>query len=1015
MKQVRLIHNPTKIGVLTGRSKNNNGRTYLQVLFPTGFEWKPDDQLEEAPMNEAPIDLLLHNKFGTPTDLRRILVHTKVSGKLADILYSMETTNTDFYSYQFKPVLKILDSPSNGLLIADEVGLGKTIEAGLIWTELRMRHNLKTLVIVCPAALREKWEIELSKRFGVDARICNAEEALRMLEDPTRRRRGFAIITSMQGLRPGKNYENENVKSNRARLARYIESKQNEEPIIDLLIVDEAHHMRNRNTQTRKIGYLLGEVSEFKIFLSATPIHNRNEDLFSLLQLLDPNTFTDLYSFDRILKANGPLIQARDLVLRDQLDRSKLLEILREGQDHNILASSHQLKNIISSIQIEDEISSPKTRSVLASKLEKVNLLSNIVTRTRKRDVTEWSVIRKPIPEFVPMTEYEREYYDFITSVVIDYAETCDVNERFLLAQPQRQITSSLPASLIRWKGRYEKDEENNDSALGPLVTTIIDRINSRDTRFELERLIKEDSKYNRLREVILKLLKADSKEKIILFSTFRSTLTYLEERLEKDGIRSILMMGGQVQSKEEIIRRFEDKGGPSVLLSSEVGSEGVDMQFSRVVINYDLPWNPMKVEQRIGRVDRLGQKANKVIIWNMLYDQTIDARIYKKLYDKLDLCRTALGDFEAVLGEEIRKLEIDLFSEKLSPKQEEERINQTAIALEALRQTELELEEQASNLVAFRDFVLHQIHTVRDLQRWITPGDLRQYLSDFLTVNYSGSRIESTGNSNDTFYLNLSNDAKTQLINFVRENHLSGIDLFHSQSRIICKFENKVHTTKKAHIEIINQFHPLIKWVSNEIKNKTTNLKPAVAIEVKGDDLNNEYSQGVYLICINKWMFDGFRKIERMEFRGVKIDSGKRLKDNMPERMSTQAAIKGKYWQEVAAQSQSLDLSFFADRLSSEMELDYERFIKEEEAKNHDRLQIQESNLKENYKRKLQTLEEVRSKHLINGYKSMAILTEGKIKKLRDRTEVLLKQIEEKRICTKENESIAIALINIL
>src|SRR5690625_7537836 len=143
------------------------------------------------------------------------------------------------------------------------------------------------------------------------------------------------------------------------------------------------------------------------------------------------------------------------------------------------------------------------------------------------------------------MTEFRSEYYDFITSVVIDYAETCDVNERFLLAQPQRQITSSLPASLIRWKGRYEKDEENNDSALGPLVTTIIDRINSRDTRFELERLMKEDSRYNRLREVILKLLKADSREKIILFSTFRSTRTYLEELLEKEGMRRRPRSGG--------------------------------------------------------------------------------------------------------------------------------------------------------------------------------------------------------------------------------------------------------------------------------------------------------------------------------------------------------------------------------------------------------------------------------------------------------------------------------------
>ncbi|MGB4230887.1 MAG: helicase, partial [bacterium] len=98
----------------------------------------------------SPLDMLESKKLGRPIDLRRTLTHVKLSGRLADVIYSMEATNTDFYAYQFKPVVKILESPTNSVLIADEVGLGKTIEAGLIWTELRSRFDMRRLLVICP-------------------------------------------------------------------------------------------------------------------------------------------------------------------------------------------------------------------------------------------------------------------------------------------------------------------------------------------------------------------------------------------------------------------------------------------------------------------------------------------------------------------------------------------------------------------------------------------------------------------------------------------------------------------------------------------------------------------------------------------------------------------------------------------------------------------------------------------------------------------------------------------------
>ena len=157
------------------------------------------------------------------------------------------------------------------------------------------------------------------------------------------------------------------------------------------------------------------------------------------------------------------------------------------------------------------------------------------------------------------------------------------------------------------------------------------------------------DSKYARLRARLLAFLAAHPREKVILFSYFRPTLAYLRERLDQ---RRNLASScrAATRDKDGVIAEFQSSGGPSVLLSSEVGSEGIDLQFAWVVVNYNLPWNPMRVEQRIGRVDRIGQASPKVVIWNLFYDQTIDSRIYDRLFRRLRIFEEALGALEPIL-----------------------------------------------------------------------------------------------------------------------------------------------------------------------------------------------------------------------------------------------------------------------------------------------------------------------------------------------------------------------------
>ena len=206
-------------------------------------------------------DWIAQGRFGRVPDLRRHLTNIQLSGRLANLIYSMETTHTDFYAYQYKPVLAFLESPANGLLIADEVGLGKTIEAGLIWTELRARYEARRLLVVCPAMLRDKWQRELTQRFGVEADIMDAGEVLKALQRPRADwPDGRAIIASLQGLRPPRGWKDTDTSDNPAStsanmaLAKFFTDMTDREPLVDLLVIDEAHYLRNAESLRRNWG-----------------------------------------------------------------------------------------------------------------------------------------------------------------------------------------------------------------------------------------------------------------------------------------------------------------------------------------------------------------------------------------------------------------------------------------------------------------------------------------------------------------------------------------------------------------------------------------------------------------------------------------------------------------------------------------------------------------------------------------------------------------------------------------
>lgn len=839
-------------------------------LFDGSIRWLPANELEFVPKNPGSMaDRFAEGQFVDLGWLRRTLTRARSAGRLGDMLYSMEATETDFYAHQFKPVLKLLRSPTDAMLIADEVGLGKTIEAGLIWTELRSRLNSNRLLVVCPKTLCEKWRLELMQRFGVEARIVNGQELTEFLTKPYQQRRGFAAIASMQGIRPPRGWDadpNQRPDNDRAKLAQALDEAANDAPLIDLLVVDEAHHMRNPQTQTFALGRLLSTVAEHRIYLSATPIHLRNRDLHSLLRLVDPATFEFESTLEDLIRTNQPLMAARDRLIRNA-PREEIAGNIEIARQHPILANSRALELVAKAIQSNNL--SPADRVELATRMESVNQMANYMTRTRRREVEELRVVREPIAPIIQMHEDERRFYNLVSKAVVEHARQVNVNERFLLSTPQRMLTSSLAAASAYWinaanmpvpesEDAEDAPEEDIDRDPSSNCRPLVSKLAALAKRLNMTALLEaKDAKYTALLKELKQLSANGRATKSIVFSAFKPTLAYLHRRLGADGIRSEVIHGSVRESRSDILDRFEN-GPAQVLLSSEVGSEGIDLQFCWAVINYDLPWNPMRVEQRIGRVDRLGQKSKKVIVVNMVYEDTIDAEIYHRLYERLKLIQAALGAFEAVLGEPVRDMTRQLFDPTLTKEQRTEVIDQTALAVEMRKQNEEELEAEAGALLHHGDYVIEQIKRTHKLRRWLDDNDILAFVKDRLTRSYQGCRIEATAAGQDVYRIALTTAARQALVAYLEKNQQQGTTrLADGDEMQRYRFSASVARKREGRIEIISQVHPLFRFaVELDERDKDAHLPQPIAAKVAHQFVSgaDKLQPGVYVIAAHSW-----------------------------------------------------------------------------------------------------------------------------------------------------------------
>ncbi len=701
-------------------------------------------------------------------DLLRNLAFIKLRRPLSDNLYGLYGSRTQFEVYQFRPAVKFLNNPDQRLLIADEVGLGKTIEAGIIYLELQARLDLNQVLVVCPSSLRFKWQDEMKLRFDEEFDILDAN-AFRRLVDRNKRYRGQSRLRGIISL--------ELIR--RRDFADMLETLQMS---FDLVIIDEAHHCRNSSTLSHNIATVLSENADAMLLLTATPLQIGDEDLFSLLRILSPGEFDNLEVFRDRLEPNQFVNRSAQILATGDHRRAlkELLQVEKTKARRRFFGNPYYqevLHHLRKSSLTSQEL-------VLAQRrLVELNTLATIFTRTRKREIAEHTATRAAFTLQVRFTPVEARFYQAIIHHVRQ--EFARLHGKKMVSgwvsiMRERQAASCISAARQRFADIATETDLNSEEEAS-LDTAVVNEWDESDLRSGrkgkhnwFRRWAREtpeppvDSKFNVFRETLQKVLAEDETTKVLVFSFFRDTIDYLYRQLRRLGVGVLQIHGGfKVTERPGIIDRFRSEPNIRVLISSEVGAEGLDFQFCNTIFNYDLPWNPMRVEQRIGRVDRFGQKSAKIRIYNLIIEDSIESRILKRLYDRIGLFQRAIGDIEAILGEEIRELSRQVYTAELSPSEEEALAEQAAQNIIRRQQEMEDFEKKRLQFMGQEAIFSTLVNQTIESGNFVSDVEVRGLVETFIKAAFPRSQLSTNRRPRDGTY---ALDVNTDLVMHMRD-----------------------------------------------------------------------------------------------------------------------------------------------------------------------------------------------------------------------------------------------------
>lgn len=443
----------------------------------------------------------------------------------------------DFLPHQLDSAKQAIEEMNGRAILADEVGLGKTIEAGLILKEYMIRGLVKKVLILVPASLVNQWVSELTEKFYIPAIAFRKNYPWDQCD---------VMVSSIDTAKRSPHRE-EILKID-----------------YDLVLIDEAHKLKNH--KTINYSFVRSIKKKYCLLLTATPIQNNLLEIFNLVSILKPG---HLGNYETFLK--------------------------QYGKDRKMIRQDAYLKQLIQKVMI----------------------------RNTRKDTTLNQVERNIQTIWLDFSEEELAVYNTLAELPNSFSTFSKIT---LL----REISSSREACFLSLQ-KMQKNEQLRD-VIEPIITSI------------------EQLPHHIKAKEIVKLIEEIGDEKVIIFTEYRATQFYLEWYLHQHDITSVPFSGGFKPGKKDWMKQlFENHA--QVLIATEAGGEGINLQFCNHLINYDLPWNPMRLEQRIGRIHRYGQK-NDVQIYNLSIRKTIEEHIMKLLFEKIDLFEQVVGQLDDILAE---------------------------------------------------------------------------------------------------------------------------------------------------------------------------------------------------------------------------------------------------------------------------------------------------------------------------------------------------------------------------
>ena len=615
---------------------------------------------------------------------------------------ALTSVKIDLLPHQVVLTHRIATASPRRYLIADEVGLGKTIETALILRELASRGELNRALMVVPAGLVNNWHRELNDVFNLDFEIFGSEGDI-----TDRKTNAFAkhdrLIASIDTLkRP-------------ARIKRLLDA-----PRWDLVVFDEAHHLtayrvggRVRKTENYKLAEALKDHSRDLLLLSATPHQGNHFQFWMLIQLLNPTLFGN----------SDEMLEHRHRLNTVMYRRTKADACQPDGSALFARRWVHTESFLMSA---EEKVFYEKLREYLEDGFNlarrqggKGQALGFLMAIFQKIAASSFAAVRRTLKRrLLMLTIHEAFLRDQDLDIegrdnLLNEAREL-VHEEFKLARDSIGC-SEVDRVIADLKYRLVKklDEEMLELASDPYgseysavhaeeAASAVVELHLPEERLRISELLstfpkQQETKAQKLLDGLGILWRQNPNEKIVIFATYLGTVDLIAQEVEKtfpdQGV--VVLRGGDHGAKVAAERRFRQKDGPRVLVCTAAGREGINLQFARILFNFDLPWNPMDIEQRIGRIHRYGQN-HTAQVYNLVMSDTIEGRIFLLLDEKLTEIARTVGkvDDQGNIAEDLRAQILGQLSERLNY----DRLYQEALSDPELKRTKVELEAALSN-----------------------------------------------------------------------------------------------------------------------------------------------------------------------------------------------------------------------------------------------------------------------------------------------------------------------------